>query len=140
MEDENRKPKALTQNAKSNDKEVVEKRKFETKDLVFTAIIAFLIGAIITAGGFAIEKTVSRGMHPDFRQNSIQRNFEPGEFDNNQSQKNKNGRREQRPNQNGGQNSQTAPNNGDQQPNTQNPQNSQNNRNMPNTPNNQNNT
>ena len=68
-------------------KQVKVEKIYKTKDLVMTAIIAFLIGAIITAGGFAINKTLKGGRDlRDFKQNGIQRSIGPGEFDSNNMQ------------------------------------------------------
>ena len=94
---------------------VKKERVFTTKDLVFTAIIACLIGAIITAGGFAIfNKNHRRGDFRDLKQDGIQTNMGPREFNN--SNNNKNMRQlPQGNNQNNNQN------NSEQAPNTQNP-------------------
>lgn len=121
MEEENRKPKALTKEEKNEVKGAKKERIFKTKDLVFTAIIAFLIGAIITAGGFVIAgKTHRNNDFRNFKQDGIQGNIGPGEFNNNQGQldnkqnnsnnQNNNNHMKQRPDMN----NQQMPNNNDQ--------------------------
>lgn len=130
MEEENRKPKALTKEENSKAKVEKVERIFKTKDLVFTAIIAFLIGAIVVAAGFAICGKNRREDFRNFKQDGIQRNIGPGEFNNNQGQNNDNKQNNgtiQRPDMNNGQpnqnqnsningqqNAPTAPNNNSQ--------------------------
>lgn len=110
--------------------EKVKKEKvFTTKDLVLTAIIACLIGAIITAGGFAIfNKNHKRDDLRDFKQDGIQRSIGPG--DNNSNNDKKMRQLPQGTEQNNNQN------NSEQAPNTQNPPSDAPNQS---TPNNQNN-
>jgi len=109
---------------------VKKERVFTTKDLVFTAIIACLIGAIITTGGFAIfNKNHKRDDFRDFKQDGIQRSI--GSGDNNSNNDKKMRQLPQGNNQNS-----NAQNNPEQAPNTQNPPSDAPNKS---TPNNQNN-
>ena len=111
-------------------KEVVKKvRSYKTKDLVFVAIIAFLIGAIITATGFTIYNK-SRGKEDfrNFKQDGVQRNIGPNGLDGEQGQTNNpnnNGLNKQRPDRNNP-NASSEPNN-QSQSNDQNTSNEQNN-------------
>ena len=77
MEEENRKPKALSKDESNPGK---AEKIYLKKDLILTAIIAFLIGAIISAGGFAIERAINKGNRRDFRQDRIQTNIGQGDF------------------------------------------------------------
>ena len=87
-------------------KEGVKKdRYFKKKDLIFTAIVAFLVGAIITATGFTIAgKTHKRGDFRDFKQDGIQRQIDPNGADGMQRRGrggNNDGSNMQKPEQNG---------------------------------------
>ncbi len=120
-------------------------RSFSKKDIIFTAIIAFLIGSIITASGFLIfNKSNKKNDIRNFKDNGIQRNIDLNDENNsdqNNGQNNK-GQMMQRPDRNNksGQNN-TPPslpnesNNQNTQKNQPNNQNSQ-----PNLPNNNTNT
>lgn len=92
--------------------EVVKPKKeriFKTKELIFTGIVSFLVGAIVTTAGFTIAgKTHHRADFKDGKQDGIQRKIGPGEFDNNYRQ---NGHRNrQMPNDQQGNNGMKAPN------------------------------
>ena len=66
--------------------EVKKEKIYKRKDLITTAIIAFLIGAIITAGGFAFSKAIKGGRKDrDFRTNGIQRNINQDDLNNGQN-------------------------------------------------------
>ena len=65
----------------------VKKEKiYKRKDIITTAIIAFLIGAILTSGGFAISRALKGGRKDrDFRPNGIQRNIDQDDLNNGQN-------------------------------------------------------
>ena len=114
--------------------EIKEEKIYKRKDLITTAIIAFLIGAILTSGGFAISKALKGGRRDiDFRQNGIQRNIDKEDLNNGQNDnRGRMNRREDIPSNNQNNNNQNPPsnpNNG-QQPNNSNA--------VPNVPNNNN--
>ena len=104
--------------------EIKEEKIYKRKDLITIAIIAFLIGAIITSGGFAISKALKGGKrNMDFRQNGIQRSINQEDLNNRQNDnRGRMNRRENLPNNeenNNNQNPPSNPNNG-QQPNNSN--------------------
>ena len=67
--------------------EVKKEKIYKRKDIITTAIIAFLIGAVLTAGGFAISKALNGGRKDrDFRTDGIQRNIEQKDINNDQKQ------------------------------------------------------
>lgn len=104
--------------------EIKEEKIYKRKDLITTAIIAFLIGAILTSGGFAISKALKGGRRDiDFRQNGIQRNIDKEDLNNGQNDnRGRMNRREDIPSNNQNNNNQNPPsnpNNG-QQPNNSN--------------------
>ena len=104
--------------------EIKEEKIYKRKDLITTAIIAFLIGAILTSGGFAISKALKGGRRDmDFRQNGIQRNIDRDDLNNGQNDnRGRMNRRDDIPNNNQNNNNQnppSTPNNG-QQPNNSN--------------------
>ena len=109
------------ENKEQKDVAVKKEKNYKTKDLVLTAVIAFLVGAILASGCFMIcGKTNKRGDFRNFKQDGIQRNIEDGRFDNGKMPNNQN------------------PPSGPNQPNTQNPP--QNQQNTENAPSNQNTT
>ena len=66
--------------------EVKKEKIYKRKDLITTAIIAFLIGAVLTTGGFAISKGLKGGRKDrDFRPNEIQRNIDQDNLNNGQN-------------------------------------------------------
>ena len=66
--------------------EVKKEKIYKRKDIITTAIIAFLIGAVLTAGGFAISKALKGGRKDrDFRPNGIQRNIDQDDLNNGQN-------------------------------------------------------
>ena len=66
--------------------EVKKEKIYKRKDIITTAIIAFLIGAVLTAGGFAISKSLKGGRKDrDFRPNGIQRNIDQDDLNNGQN-------------------------------------------------------
>lgn len=99
---ENKEIEAVVSNIDNKGTKTFEAKKEKTykrKDLITTAIIAFLIGAILTAGGFAISKALKGGRGDrDFRPNGIQRNINQGDFDTNQDQSGKQGKMNRRGN------------------------------------------
>ena len=104
--------------------EIKEEKIYKRKDLITTAIIAFLIGAILTSGSFAISKALKGGRRDmDFRQNGIQRNIDRDDLNNGQNDnRGRMNRRDDIPNNNQNNNNQnppSTPNNG-QQPNNSN--------------------
>ena len=104
--------------------EIKEEKIYKRKDLITTAIIAFLIGAILTSGGFAISKALKGGRrNMDFRPNGIQRSINQDDLNNGQNDnRGRMNRREDIPNNNQNNNNQNQPsnpNNG-QQPNNSN--------------------
>ena len=131
---ENKEIEAVVLDSENNSFDVKKEKIYKKKDLIITAIIAFLIGAIVTAGGCAISKTIKGGREDRlFRNNGIHRNIEEKEFENSQAPNGNQGRmikRGNRPNMNGqstqnpnndnlesNQTSPSAPNNA-QQPNS----------------------
>lgn len=117
--------------------EVKKQKTYKRKDIITTAIIAFLVGAIIATGGFAISKALSKGKgNKDFRTNGIHRNIEEKNINNeqnrssnkmNNSNANKKNNRQNIPNinnnsKNNNQNNQNPPSlpNNEQQPNNSN--------------------
>ena len=110
--------------------EVKKEKIYKRKDIITTAIIAFLIGAVLTAGGFAISKALKGGRKDrDFRPNGIQRNIDQDDLNNGQNDnRGRMNRRGNMPN-NDNQNPPSIPNN-EQQPNNPNT--------APNVPNNNN--
>ena len=119
MEKENKEEKVV---------KIKDEKIYKAKDIVFTAIIAFLIGAILTAGGFTIfNKSHRKGDIRNFKQDNIQRSIGPGEFNNNQGQENR------QPNsKNNSNNSQTPPSMPNEPQNAPNTSNNQENQNQPN--------
>lgn len=111
--------------------EVKKQKTYKRKDIITTAIIAFLVGAIIATGGFAISKAFSKGKgNKDFRTNEIHRNIEERNINNEQKQ---NGSSNKMNNSNANKNNrQNIPNTNN---NSQN--NNQNNQNPPSLPNNE---
>ena len=112
---ENKEIEAVVLDSDNNSSNAKKEKIYSKKDIITTAIIAFLIGAIITAGGFAISKTLKgeRGDR-DFRPDGIQRNIDKREFDNSQNSNGNQGkmnRRGNRPNTN----NQSTPNMQDNQ-------------------------
>ena len=134
---ENKEIEAVVSNVDNNGTktfEIKEEKIYKRKDLITTAIIAFLIGAILTSGGFAISKALKGGRRDmDFRQNGIQRNIDRDDLNNGQNDnRGRMNRRDDIPNNNQNNNNQnppSTPNNG-QQPNNSNA--------VPNVPNNNN--
>ena len=134
---ENKEIEAVVSNVDNNGTktfEIKEEKIYKRKDLITTAIIAFLIGAILTSGGFAISKALKGGRRDmDFRQNGIQRNIDRDDLNNGQNDnRGRMNRRNNMPNNeqnNNNQNPPSNPNNG-QQPNNSNA--------VPNLPNNNN--
>ena len=111
--------------------EVKKEKTYKRKDLITTAIIAFLVGAIITTGGFAISKALKgRRKDRDFRPNGIQRNIEQKDINNGQKQ-NQNSRNINNSNTNKKNHKQNAPSTNNDSKN-----NNQNNQNPPSLPNN----
>ena len=86
---ENKEIEAVVSNVDNNGTktfEIKEEKIYKRKDLITTAIIAFLIGAILTSGGFAISKALKGGRRDmDFRQNGIQRNIDRDDLNNGQN-------------------------------------------------------
>ena len=124
---ENKEIEAVVSNVDNNGTktfEIKEEKIYKRKDLITTAIIAFLIGAILTSGGFAISKALKGGRRDtDFRQNGIQRNIDQEDLNNRQyDDRGRMNRRNNMPNNeqnNNNQNPPSNPNNG-QQPNNSN--------------------
>lgn len=124
---ENKEIEAVVSNVDNNGTktfEIKEEKIYKRKDLITTAIIAFLIGAILTSGGFAISKALKGGRRDmDFRQNGIQRNIDRDDLNNGQNDnRGRMNRREDIPSNNQNNNNQNPPsnpNNG-QQPNNSN--------------------
>ena len=124
---ENKEIEAVVSNVDNNGTktfEIKEEKIYKRKDLITTAIIAFLIGAILTSGGFAISKALKGGRRDmDFRQNGIQRNIDRDDLNNGQNDnRGRMNRRDDIPNNNqniNNQNPPSTPNNG-QQPNNSN--------------------
>ncbi len=86
---ENKEIEAVVSNVDKNGKKTFEVKKdkiYKKKDLITTAIIAFLIGAILTSGGFAISRALKGGRKDrDFRPNGIQRNIDQDDLNNAQN-------------------------------------------------------
>ena len=104
--------------------EVKKEKIYKRKDLITTAIIAFLIGAILTSGGFAISKALKGGRRDrDFRTNGIQRNIDQDDLNNgqndNRGRMNRRGNMPNNEQNNNNQNPPSLPNN-EQQPNNSN--------------------
>lgn len=114
--------------------EVKTEKIYKRKDIITTAIIAFLIGAILTSGGFAISKALKGGRrNMDFGPNGIQRNINQEDLNNGQNDnRGRMNRRDNMPNNNQNNNNQNPPSNpnNEQQPNNSNA--------APNVPNNNN--
>ena len=114
--------------------EVKKEKIYKRKDIITTAIIAFLIGAVLTAGGFAISKALKGGRKDrDFRPNGIQRNIDQDNLNNGQNDnRGRMNRRGNMPNNDQNNNNQNPPSmpNNEQQPNNSNA--------APNVPNNNN--
>lgn len=114
--------------------EVKKEKIYKRKDIITTAIIAFLIGAVLTAGGFAISKALKGGRKDrDFRPNGIQRNIDQDDLNNGQNDnRGRMNRRGNMPNNDQNNNNQNPPSmpNNEQQPNNSNA--------APNVPNNNN--
>lgn len=104
--------------------EVKKEKIYKRKDLITTAIIAFLIGAVLTSGGFAISKALKGGRKDrDFRPNGIQRNIDQDDSNNGQNDyRGRMNRRGNMPNNNQNNNNQNPPSmpNNEQQPNNSN--------------------
>ena len=100
--------------------EVKKEKIYKRKDLITTAIIAFLIGAVLTSGGFAISKALKGGRKDrDFRQNGIQRNIDQDDLNNGQNDyRGRMNRRGNMPNNDQNNNNQNPPSlpNNEQQP------------------------
>ena len=100
--------------------EVKKEKIYKRKDLITTAIIAFLIGAVLTAGGFAISKALKGGRKDrDFRPNGIQRNIDQDDLNNGQNDyRGRMNRRGNMPNNDQNNNNQNPPSlpNNEQQP------------------------
>lgn len=112
--------------------EVKKEKIYKRKDLITTAIIAFLVGAIIATGGFAISKALSKGKgNKDFRTNGIHRNIEEKNINNEQKQ-NRSSNKMNNSNANKKNNRQNIPNINNNSKN-----NNQNNQNPPSLPNNE---
>ncbi len=134
---ENKEIEAVVSNVDNNETktfEIKEEKIYKRKDLITTAIIAFLIGAILTSGGFAISKALKGGKRNiDYRQNGIQRNINQEDLNNrpndNRGKINRRGIFPNNDQSNNNQNPPSTPNNG-QQPNNSNA--------VPNIPNNNN--
>ena len=124
---ENKEIEAVVSNVDNNETktfEIKEEKIYKRKDLITTAIIAFLIGAILTSGGVAIAKGLKGGKRNiDYRQNGIQRNINQEDLNNRPNDnRGRMNRRENMPNNdenNNNQNPPSNPNNG-QQPNNSN--------------------
>ena len=101
--------------------EVKKEKIYKRKDIITTAIIAFLIGAVLTAGGFAISKALKGGRKDrDFRSNGIQRNIDQDDLNNGQNDnRGRMNRRGNMPNNDQNNNNQNPPSmpNNEQQPN-----------------------
>ena len=104
--------------------EVKKEKIYKRKDIITTAIIAFLIGAVLTAGGFAISKSLKGGRKDrDFRPNGIQRNIDQDDLNNGQNDnRGRMNRRGNMPNNDQNNNNQNPPSmpNNDQQTNNSN--------------------
>ena len=104
--------------------EVKTEKIYKRKDIITTAIIAFLIGAILTSGGFAISKALKGGRKDrDFRTNGIQRNIDQDDLNNGQNDnRGRMNRRDNMPNNDQNNNNQNPPSmpNNEQQPNNSN--------------------
>ena len=104
--------------------EVKKEKIYKRKDLITTAIIAFLIGAVLTSGGFAISKALKGGRKDrDFRPNGIQRNIDQDDSNNGQNDyRGRMNRRVNMPNNDQNNNNQNPPSmpNNEQQPNNSN--------------------
>ena len=104
--------------------EVKKEKIYKRKDLITTAIIAFLIGAVLTSGGFAISKALKGGRKDrDFRPNGIQRNIDQDDLNNGQNDyRGRMNRRGNMPNNDQNNNNQNPPSmpNNEQQPNNSN--------------------
>ena len=104
--------------------EVKKEKIYKRKDLITTAIIAFLIGAVLTSGGFAISKALKGGRKDrDFRPSGIQRNIDQEDLNNgindNRGRMNRRGNMPNNDQNNNNQNPPSLPNN-EQQPNNSN--------------------
>ena len=104
--------------------EVKKEKIYKRKDIITTAIIAFLIGAVLTAGGFAISKGLKgERKDRDFRPNEIQRNIDKDNLNNgqndNRGRMNRRGNMPNNDQNNDNQNPSSIPNN-EQQPNNSN--------------------
>ena len=120
---ENKEIEAVVSNVDKNGKKTFEVKKdkiYKKKDLITTAIIAFLIGAILTSGGFAISRALKGGRKDrDFRPNGIQRNIDQDDLNNGQNDyKGRINRRGNMPNNDQNNNNQNPPSlpNNEQQP------------------------
>jgi len=86
---ENKEIEAVVSDVDKNGRKTFEVKKdkiYKRKDLITTAIIAFLVGAILTSGCFAISKALKGGKKDrDFRQNGIQRNIDQEDLNNGQN-------------------------------------------------------
>ena len=104
--------------------EVKKEKIYKRKDIITTAIIAFLIGAVLTTGGFAISKGLKGGRKDrDFRPNEIQRNIDQDNLNNGQNDnRGRMNRRGNMPNNDQNNNNQNPPSlpNNEQQPNNSN--------------------
>ena len=124
---ENKEIEAVVSNVDKNGKKTFEVKKdkiYKKKDLITTAIIAFLIGAILTSGGFAISRALKGGRKDrDFRPNGIQRNIDQDDLNNGQNdykgRMNRRGIPQNNEQNNNNQNPPSMPNN-EQQPNNSN--------------------
>ena len=110
---ENKEIEAVVSDVDKNETKTFEVKKekiYKRKDIITTAIIAFLIGAVLTSGVFAISKALKGGRKDrDLKPNGIQRNID--QDDSNNGQNDNRGRMHRRGN---------MPNN-DQNNNNQNP-------------------
>ena len=123
MKEENSQIETVVTNVENSGTKTFEKKAekiYKRKDIITTAIIAFLIGAIITAGGFTISKTLRRGRGDrDFKQNGIQRNINQEDLNNRPNDnRGRMNRTEDIPNNNQNNNNQNPPSmpNNEQQP------------------------
>ena len=124
---ENNEIEAVVSDVDKNETKAFEAKKekiYKRKDLITTAIIAFLIGAVLTAGGFAISKALKGGRKDrDFRPNGIQRNIDQDDLNNgindNRGRMNRRGNMPNNDQNNDNQNPPSMPNN-EQQPNNSN--------------------
>ena len=124
---ENKEIEAVVSDVDKNETKTFEVKKekiYKRKDIITTAIIAFLIGSVLTAGGFAISKALKgERKDRDFKPNGIQRNIDQDDLNNgqndNRGRMNRRGNMPNNDQNNDNQNPPSIPNN-EQQPNNSN--------------------